>query len=83
MVKLTQENKRCLKQVNSFPFGSRHWSTLSSLSWDQAQDAPGLGLILKLDSIIERGGEGGGPPGGAREESPTSSCPHAEPVGIK
>lgn len=75
VVKLTQGNKRCLKQVNSFPFDSRHWSTLSSLSWDQAQDAAGLGLILTLDSIIERGGEGGAALGQQGRRAPLLPAP--------
>lgn len=53
-----------------FPFGSRHWNILSCLRWDPAEDAPGLGLILRLASTKERGGRGG---------SPTSPCPWAGP----
>lgn len=58
------------EETSYFPFGSRHWNILSCLSWDPAEDAPGLGLILRLASTKERGGRGG---------SPTSPCPWAGP----
>lgn len=47
----------------------KHWNTLSRLGWDQAQDAPGPGLILELVSAKERGGQEG-PQGWVGEQSP-------------
>lgn len=50
----------------------KHWNTLSCLGWDQAQDAPGPGLILELVSTKERGGQEG-PQGWVGEARPGRS----------
>lgn len=66
--KLTQQNKGGLEQLNIFLLVPDNWNTLSCLSWDKVQDAPGPGLILKLASTKERGGRGEAHRGGRREE---------------